>query len=353
MLLTSPLLAVLLSSPLSSALAMPQDDPTEAPSTNPSSSAPSAEPASAAAAPTSPTTTLSRHQRRIADVDVDILVAGAEADAVVAFDELQRVMSLFSSRGAASTALSTAAGGPPQSVDPEFFAVLVEAQRLAVLSKGAFSPVVATIEGKAKKVRVETMLQLDVASRTAQLKAGAAIDLDAVAWGYALDRARALLLERGVSSFVMSAAGDVVVGGQKADGSAWVVGVADPRGSGPFMTVAIDDAVGNAVMTSIDSEGLVVGDDGVRRHMIVDPRTRQMADKVRSVAVFSDDAFTAKCLSRAVFVLGVKDGLALTSRLKGANVAIVDAKNKVWTTAGLKSLAKKGSLHQRPPTDGE
>ena len=51
--------------------------------------------------------------------------------------------------------------------------------------------------------------------------------------------------------------------------------------------------------------------------------------------------------------MGVKDGLALAARLKGPQVVVVDAKNKVWTSAGLKALAKKGGLHQRPPTDGE
>jgi thiamine biosynthesis lipoprotein len=300
-------------------------------------------------------------------------MSGSDDDAAAVFAELDRVLTAFGPKNATTTSLSTGSGGAPQSVDPEFFAVLVEVQRLSKLSRGAYDPTAVAFADlyavgadgavpplpaaavlKARKALVGTaQLNLDVPARTAQLKtAGAALDVSDVAWGYALDRARALLAERGVGSYVLSAGGDVVTHGRKADGSPWVVGVADPRGAGPFMTVSADESLGGAVMTSIDSEGLVVDADGARRHKLIDPRSGKLASQVRSVAVFADDALTGKCLSRAIFVLGVRDGLALAARLKGVEVVVVDAKNKVWTSAGLKALAKKGRLHQRPPTDG-
>jgi thiamine biosynthesis lipoprotein len=318
-----------------------------------------------------------RHSRLIGSAVVDLVMVAPpsvdrEAAANAAFDEILRVERLSASAGPAIAALVDNAGGPARTIEPEVFAVLVEVARVAKLSKGAFDPSAAaydelwseaaTTNGdrrilpsptllKARRAVVgPDQLQLDAVKRTARLKTrGARLDVAAVARGYALDRARGALIERGVSGFVLSSAGDVVFHGEK-DAGPWIVGLQDPRATGPFLTLAGSSALGGAVMTAVDTDGAFFVDD-VRQHRLLDPRSGEPARKARSVAVVGGDALTAKCLARAIFVLGAKDGLALAARHKGVEVVVVDSKNVVHLSPGLKKLATSGGLHQRPPTD--
>jgi thiamine biosynthesis lipoprotein len=318
-----------------------------------------------------------RHSRLIGSAVVDLVMVAPptvdrESAANAAFDEILRVERLFSSAGPAIATLVEDAGGPARTIEPDVFAVLVEVARVAKLSKGAFDPSAAaydalwseaaTTDGERRILPSPTLLkarravvgpdqlQLDAVQRTARLKTkGARLDVAAVARGYALDRARGALIERGASGFVLSSAGDVVFHGEK-DSGPWIIGLQDPRATGPFLTLAGSIALGGAVMTAVDTDGAFFVDE-VRQHRLLDPRSGEPARKARSVAVIGGDALTAKCLARAIFVLGAKDGLTLAARHKGVEIVIVDSKNVVHLSPGLKKLATTGGLHQRPPTD--
>lgn len=351
----------------------PADDPS-------ATTVPPSAPAEATTTPPAPTPDAkapTRHSRLIGTAVVDLVLVAPpavdrEAAAAAAFDEILRVERLFASAGPGITALVDGAGGPAQAVEPELFAVLVEVARVAKLSKGTFDPTAAafdelwsdaaTTDGerrvlpspallKARRAVVGVeQLQLDVVKRTVRLKTkGARLDVAAVARGYALDRARGALIERGATGFILSSAGDVVFHGEK-DGGPWIVGLQDPRATGPFLTIAGSSALGGAVMTAVDTDGAFFVDD-VRQHRLLDPRSGEPARKARSVTVLGGDALTAKCLARAIFVLGAKDGLALAGRHKGVEVVVVDQKNVVHLSPGLKKLAATGGLHRRPPTD--
>lgn len=320
----------------------------------------------------------SRHSRQVGPATVDLVLVGPAvvdpaALAAAAFDEIARVGAVFAPDGPTLAGIVAGAGGPPLAIEPEVFAVLVEAARVAKLSKGAFDPTVAALDDlwsdaattdgdrrllpapaivKARRAVVGVdQLVLDPVRRTARLKTkGARLDVSAAARGYGLDRARGLLIERGATGFVLAVAGDVVVHGTKEGGAPWIVGVQDPRAAGPFMTVASSTALGGAVMTAVDTDGAFFV-DGVRQHRLLDPRSGEPARRSRSVAVFGGDALTAKCLARAIFALGAKEGLALAARHKGVEVVVVDDKNAVHLSPGLKKRGTTGAVHQRPPTD--
>lgn len=301
--------------------------------------------------------------------------AGAPFDA--AFDEVARVEQLVDEDNPRSgvARINAAAGGAPVVVEPELFAVLSEALRLAKLTKGAFdvtaaaydaawrfggdeAPTVdpATGEGDGRapvpsRRDIDRMralvgvddLVLDAAARTARLKqAGARIGLRAVARAYALERGAAVLEAAGVTDFVISAGGDLVVRGSKGD-RPWMVGLQDPRAAGHFAALPVEDRV---VTTTGDYEAFFF-DGGVRYHNVIDPRTGQPATKCRSVSVVARQALVAEALSRAVFVLGARDGVALVERLKDVDVVVVTADNRVVTSRAIKDV-----LQHRPPTDG-
>ncbi len=323
---------------------------------------------------------LVRKSRTVDDVVIEVLVSAnpkdGDAHADAALDEAQRVFTLFDARRTDGTLaqLHERAGLEAVVVDPEVFDVLVALQRVAKLSKGAFDvtaaayddawtfadsasnevrapPRRADVDRARQLVSVDDLL-LDPVARTARLKKpGARIDLHGVIKGYAFDRARAVLLGRGVVDFVLQSGGDVVVSGQRG-GRAWMVGVQDPRGPGPFLALPVEvAALGGAVMSSSDNEHFFFA-AGVRYHSILDPRTGLPSTRSRSVTVLHDDALLAEALSRAVFVLGEKDGLKLIDRLPGANAVVVTADNRVVLSKGLQQLAKAQALQQRPPTDG-
>ncbi|MDP2344245.1 MAG: FAD:protein FMN transferase [Deltaproteobacteria bacterium] len=321
---------------------------------------------------------LVRKGRAFDDAVVDVLVMAGAADgdahADAALDEVQRVVTLFDARRAEGpiARLHEQAGKEALVVDPEVFAVLTELQRIAKLSKGAFDVTAAAYDeawvfsgDKADKdpplkVDIDRLRQLvsvddlvlDPVARTARLKkAGARVDLHAVIKGYALDRARAVLLGRGAVDFVLSSGGDVVVNGRKGE-RPWMVGVQDPRAPGPFLALPVDvTALGGAVMSSSDNEHFFLA-AGVRYHSILDPRTGLPSTRSRSVTVLHNDALVAEALSRAVFVLGEKEGMKLIERLPGTNAVIVTADNHVVLSKGLQKLATAQALQQRPPTDG-
>lgn len=321
-----------------------------------------------------------RHKSAAFGITVEIIAvarpgsaASSAAPFEAAFDEVRRIEGLVDEDDAKSPVarINLSAGGEAIAVDPEVFAVLAELQRLAKVTRGAFdvtaaaygavwhfdgSPERADPSGgaqapvpqkkdidKARALVGFDDLVLDPASRTARLKTkGARIGVRAVARGHALHRAADVLEAKGVNDFVITASGDVIVRGQKG-ARPWMVGIQDPRAAGHFAALA---SPARAVMTTGDYEDFFF-DGGVRYHNVIDPRTGQPANKCRSVTVVAKDALTAEGLSRAVFVLGAKDGLALIERLKGVDAIVVTSDNKVVLSRGLKS-----SLQHRPPTDG-
>lgn len=307
---------------------------------------------------------------------------GSTAPFSAAFDEIRRVERLVDEDDPRSAVwrINQAAGGDPVVVDPELFFVLSELHRLAKLTKGAFDMTAAAYAGawrfessaaptgdpegtdaegeavtahppvptkgdidRARALVGFNDLVLDPAGRTARLTTkGAKIGVRAVARGYALERAASVLEDRGLHDFVVSAAGDLVVRGQKGD-RPWMVGVQDPRAAGHFAALAATDG---AVMTTGDYEEFFF-DGGVRYHNVLDPRTGLPATRCRSVTVVARDALSAEALSRAIFVLGAKQGIALVERLKGVDAIVVTDDNRVVVSKRLKN-----AVQTRPPTDG-
>ena len=172
------------------------------------------------------------------------------------------------------------------------------------------------------------------------------ISLGGIAKGYAVDAAAKVLKKAGVTSFLVQAGGDLYGAGKKPDGSPWVSGIRDPRGSDTefFATIELTD---HAFSTAGDyARAYIV--NGKRYHHIIDPRTGFPATASRSVTVWAPDAFLADAVDDAVFILGPDKGLELVESLDGVGAVIVDAKNEVHVSKRLKD--KVVVLH--PPTDG-
>ena len=191
-------------------------------------------------------------------------------------------------------------------------------------------------------------IRIDPEARTVKLeRPRMRMSLGGIAKGYAVDAAARVLREEGLAAFFVQAGGDLFVQGRKPDGSAFRVGVRDPRGRDQTDWFAMLEVVDHAFSTAGDYErGFIKG--GKRYHHIIDPRTGFPATACRSVTVWARDAFTADALDDAVFILGPEKGLALVESLDDAGAVIVDARNKVWVSERLKDKLQV----LRPPTDG-
>ena len=159
------------------------------------------------------------------------------------------------------------------------------------------------------------------------------IHLGGIGKGYAVDRAVAILHQRGLQDFIIQAGGDMYAGGLKGD-RPWRLGIRDPRGPEDKIFAAIDLSNGT-FSTSGDYERAFLK-DGVRYHHILDPATGQPARGCRSVTLVTARAVFADALAKGVFILGARKGLALIERLPDVEGVIVSDKNEVLVSTGLK-----------------
>ena len=238
--------------------------------------------------------------------------------------------------------------------DAELAALTDAALRVGALSDGAFDPTVAPLldawdfTGDAPRVPTETELasllacvgleNITVEGNTITLQNGAQLDLGGIAKGYAGDRVRTVLAERGIESAVIDLGGDVGLLGKKPDGSDWRIAVKDPAEPSRFLGVLT--AADTFVVTSgIYERGFE--ENGVRYHHIIDPKAGKPAESgLVSVTVVCGDGAWADALSTACFVLGEAGSLALRDTLAAEKnlrieLILVTDDGHVRYTAGL------------------
>jgi len=179
---------------------------------------------------------------------------------------------------------------------------------------------------------------------------GMAVDLGAVAKGFASDKAAGIMRERGVKSALISLGGNIYCVGKKPDGSPWSIGLRDPDGEAGeyFAVLRVTD---KAVVTSGDYERyFMLG--GVRYHHIIDPRTGAPARSgLRSVTVIADSGTLADAFSTALFVMGLEDALAFQKSRGGFEAVFVTGDKRVIATEGIKDVfdfrgGKKGYSYE-------
>ncbi|MFO7324974.1 MAG: FAD:protein FMN transferase, partial [Pseudomonadota bacterium] len=155
--------------------------------------------------------------------------------------------------------------------------------------------------------------------------------LGGIAKGHAVDRGIQILRERGVTRAMVNAGGDTRVIGDRF-GQPWVIGIRHPDRAGEVvLRIPLVDA---AFSTSGDYERYF-DEDGVRYHHILDPKTGRSPHEVRSVTVIASTATRTDGLTKTVFILGPREGLAFINGLDDADAIIIAADGKVSYSNGL------------------
>lgn len=296
--------------------------------------------------------------------DDEAAAAQATSAVFAEFDRVDRSMTTWLPDSDVSK-INAAAGTRPVAVSAEVLGLLQKSLSIGRASDGAFDITVGAFRGlwkfdedldgslpdpKAVAERRALVdyrdLIVDQAAGTAFLRRkGMSLTLGGIAKGYAVDRAVAILHDRGFVDFIVQAGGDLYVSGRRGD-RPWRVGVRDPRGA-PDDSFALIELENGTFSTSGDYErGLVK--DGKRYHHLIDPKTGFPATRSRSVTVLAKDALTADVWSTALFIIGPAAGLPMVERMKDVEAVFVDDENEVHVSTGLKDRLK--IVH--PPTDG-
>jgi len=151
--------------------------------------------------------------------------------------------------------------------------------------------------------------------------------------GYAADKAKFLLQQKGVQSGVVNAAGDLITWGTQPNGKPWTVGIANPYSRfQSFSYLEIDDM---AIATSGNYEKYAIIDGKKYSHNI-DPKTGLPVRGIKSVTILCPSAELADAIATPVMVMGVKAGLHLINQMKNIACIIIDDADRVYTTSNLK-----------------
>lgn len=241
-----------------------------------------------------------------------------------------------------------APAGSWQVLPPEFFDVLQHALQLAKDSGGAYDPTVGPLVNlwgfgpdqhsrqapdaaaiAAAKAHVGWWkVKLDPVGQRAWQPGGVAVDLSAVAKGYAVDQVGRYLQRVGATAWLVEVGGELKAHGRKPDGRPWRVGIERPDAAAGTVTSADElvrtiELVDRAIATSGDYRHVFEDNGQVYSHHI-DPRSGwTVPHEVASVSVLADDAMQADPLGTTLSVLGVEQGMAYARRHDLAVLMIV------------------------------
>jgi thiamine biosynthesis lipoprotein len=300
------------------------------------------------------------------DPGKDPAAAGAAMEA--AFAEIARVESIMSEWQPTSelSRWNDAAGGEPVELSPELFEVIRRSREISEITDGAFDitfhgvgqlwkfdrgakpPNAAAIAAKLPLVGWRGIELFD--DRRARLsKPGMKVGLGAIAKGYAVDRASAVLRDHGFTHHVVEAGGDTYVSGTKGD-TPWMVGVQNPAAKlepGAPNVLGALPSTNRSVVTSGTYERFFEY-EGRRYTHILDPRTGYpipaSASPV-SVTMVAPNAMDADAYCTAVMVMGPVRGMAFVEAHPELGAIIIDSAGKMQISKNL--------VHEfvRAPTD--
>ncbi|NPA46875.1 MAG: FAD:protein FMN transferase [Chlorobi bacterium] len=297
----------------------------------------------------------------ISVVEEDSVKAAADIDAAVV--EIRRIEKLISSwdPDSETSEINRNAGIRPVKVSRELFMLIKRSLAISRITDGAFDityasmdriwhfdgtmkrmPSPEAIRQSVEKVGYQNVI-LDEKNMTVFLKKkGMKIGFGGIGKGYAADRAKQLLIKRGVKAGIINASGDLNTWGKAPDGRSWTVAIVNPLNK--YKTFALVPVSDRAVATSGNYEKYVVF-DGVRYSHIINPKTGYPATGIISVSVFAPAAELADALATAVFVMGIDVGLNMINQLPGVEAIIVDDKGGVHTSEHIQINSLEEQYH--------
>ncbi len=259
-----------------------------------------------------------------------------------AFREMKQIERLLSKHdeGSELSRINRVAGIEETKVNSELFRIIERSIYYSKLSKGNFDITVAplvdmwnaarknnlvpeeeTIESALRCVGYKNIVMDKERLSIYFLNSATKIDLGGIAKGYAVDRAKEILLSHGIESALIDIGGNIFALGNPPGKKSWLVGIQHPRDKDEIIYKL--ELKNKAVSTSGDYERFFIL-NGERFSHIVNPLDGMPTEGIASVTVVADSAEAADALSTAVFVMGIEKGLDIIESFSGAEVFIFD-----------------------------
>ena len=245
------------------------------------------------------------------------------------------------------------AGLKPVKVDKEVFDLIYRSLRISELTQGAFDISYGSIDKSLWNfdMHMTSLPDKETAKRTVRLinyrnilmdakastvflkEKGMRIGFGGIGKGYAADKAKMVLQQKGVTSGVVNAAGDLITWGVQPNGQPWTVGIADPNARHhPFSYFNISNM---AVATSGNYEKYAVI-DGKKYSHTIDPKTGYPVSGIKSVTIICANAELADALATPVMVMGIRVGLDMINQLRNVACIIIDDHDKLYNSDNIK-----------------
>ena len=266
---------------------------------------------------------------------------------------LERMLSRFDVRSDLSK-LNRAAGSGPFRVAPQLAELTELSLGYTELSHGTFDVTVGPLvmlwleaerthelpsaaELAAARARVGPgVVRVDTASSTVDLLApGAMLEFGGVAKGWTLDRLARKLRAAGVSRALLAfGQSSLCAIGKPAGWDGWGVLLGDASGGFAGTAQLVDQS-----LSISGSLGQYTEIAGRRYGHVIDPRSGEPLTQARVAGALAADGARSEALSKALLILGEKDGIALLESLPDTEGILIDESGKTWETSGWSKAA--------------
>ena len=272
-------------------------------------------------------------------------------DAIAEIQRIEQVLTTFNEESETNQ-INSQAGISPVKVSSEVFHLIERSLKISEITQGAFDISYGSIDkslwnfdlsmkklpdAEIAKQAVRLInyqhIILDKTNSTVFLKEkGMRIGFGGIGKGYAADKAKQLLIQKGAKAGVVNASGDLTTWGTQPNGQAWTIGIANPSNKNQaFSSLNISNA---AVATSGDYEKFVMI-DGKRYSHTIDPKTGLPVSGIKSVTVITASAELADAMATPITVMGVQVGLNLINQMKNIACIIIDDQNRLYTSKNI------------------
>jgi thiamine biosynthesis lipoprotein len=160
--------------------------------------------------------------------------------------------------------------------------------------------------------------------------------LGGIAKGYLGDVLMNVAREKNVTALV-NLGGNIVLCGNKPDGSLWSVGIKNPLDS-EELACSFESKGNRSVVTSGAYERYFEY-GGKSYHHIIDPATGYPADSdLLSVTVIGEEGTVCDCLSTALFVAGKEEAIEFTKEFDSFQFVLITEDNEILYTDGIQNM---------------
>jgi thiamine biosynthesis lipoprotein len=274
-------------------------------------------------------------------------------DAAIA--EIQRIEKLFTtfSEDSQTNLINRNAGIEPVQVDKEVYDLIQRSIKISQLTQGAFDisygsidktlwnfdknltalPDAATAKKLVHLINYKNIILKENDCTVFLKETGMRIGFGGIGKGYAAERAKYILLKKGITSGIVNAAGDLTAFGRQPNGEPWTIGIAAPENPHhhPFSAMNITDM---SVATSGNYEKFAVI-NGKRYSHTIDPKTGLPVSGIKSVTIICPNAEIADAMATPVMVMGITAGLDLINQVKHIACIIIDDNDRIHTSKNI------------------